>query len=107
MNSPLQSSGRYLSSNSFSPKKEEWALINNFKALEYEKWKQMEKAASLEKKKQFKQQLDNQLSNKSDVRKQEQDLDYRYYQQIVRKDEHLREKEDQEKQARFRRMKDL
>ena len=45
-------------------------MINNFKALEYEKEKQLERMASLEKKKNFKQQLDSQLSNKSDAKKQ-------------------------------------
>ena len=37
MSSPLQSSGRYLSTQELSPNKEEWAMINNFKVLEFER----------------------------------------------------------------------
>lgn len=40
--------------NESMPKHEEWALINHFKAMEYEHLKNMQKITDKEKKKQFK-----------------------------------------------------
>ena len=40
------------------PKKEEWALINNQQALEYQRLKEIEKIATKHKKDQFRMELD-------------------------------------------------
>lgn len=68
-------------------------MINQFKALEYERMKQMEKVMDLEKKKHFKEELDHQLNNKHDKNQIEKEEDRRYYEFITRKAEEQKERE--------------
>lgn len=63
--------------------------------------KQMEKALDIEKKRQFKQQLDNQLNNKSDAQILEKESDRRYYEYITKKSSEMKEKEEREKYNKF------
>ena len=55
------------------PKKEEWALINNQQALEYQRLKEIEKITSKQKKDQLRMELDQQLNGKSDFTRLERD----------------------------------
>ena len=79
------------------PKREEWALINNFKAMEYERLKQLQKMSNYQRKKHFKEELDNQLRNKNGASDLEKDEDRRYYEYITKKTQEMKEKEDREK----------
>lgn len=63
--------------------------------------KQMEKALDIEKKRQFKQQLDNQLNNQSDAQILEKESDRRYYEYITKKSSEMKEKEEREKYNKF------
>ena len=49
------------------PKREEWALINNQQALEYQKFKEFEKQKSREKQQKFRMELDQQNTGRADA----------------------------------------
>lgn len=69
--------------------------------------KQMEKMLDIEKKRQFKQQLDNQMSNRSDVALLEKESDRRYYQYITKKASEMKEREEMEKYSKIMKRKQV
>ena len=70
-----------------NPRLEEWALISQAKALEYERMKEMELIDKHNKKIKFRQDLDKQISQKGNSQQVERDRDQEYFNHIMRKGE--------------------
>lgn len=72
------------------PKKEQWALIYEHRALELQKAKSVQKYYNQLKKDNFKQQLDEQILNKQSAGRAEKEEDRKYYEHILKQAQEMK-----------------